>query len=73
MGTKRVTKFTVEKGTNGPKQLNESGILFCLFKPERLKIQPRETKKALLNFNVYIPKDIFTIIFPIRLYKKKKI
>ena len=63
METKRVIKFTAEKGTKRPKQLNESGTLFGLFIPERLKIQPGETKKVLLDFNVYIPKDIFTVIF----------
>ena len=56
METKRFIKLTVEKGTKRPKQLNESGKLFALFIPERIK-------NVLLNFNVYIPKDIFAIIF----------
>ena len=63
METKRVIKFTAEKGAKKPKQLTESGTLFGLFIPEELKIQPGKTKKVLLNFNVYIRKDIFVIIF----------
>ena len=61
METKRVIKFTVEKCTKRPKKFNETGTLFGLFIPETLKIQPNETKKVLLNFNVYILNDIFAI------------
>ena len=50
MQTKRFIKFTVGKGTKRPKQLNKSGTLFGLLIPERLKIQPGETKIFLIKF-----------------------
>ena len=44
--TKSVIKFTIEKVTKRPKQLNKNGTLFGLFIPEILKIQPGKTKKC---------------------------
>ena len=44
METKRVIKFTVEKGVERPKQLNKRSTLFGLFISERLKLQAGETK-----------------------------
>lgn len=35
METKKVIKFTDQKGAKRPKQLNKSGTLFGLFIPER--------------------------------------
>ena len=47
MDTKtRVTKFGVVKERKRPKQINESGSVFALFIPQRVKVLPGETKKS---------------------------
>ena len=70
METKRVIKFTVGKDVERPKQLNKRGTLFGLLISERLKLQAGETKMVLLNFKVYIPKDIFAIIVLLPSFKR---
>ena len=70
METKRVIKFTVEKGTKRPKQLNESTTLFGLFIPKRLKILPIKTKKF-IEFQHYISKDICYYI-PFTIFTKRR-
>ena len=62
METKRVIKVTVEKSTKRPEKLNKSDMVFGLFMPERVKIQPGKVKEILMNSNIYIPENIFGII-----------
>ena len=63
----------LKKGTKRPKQINGSGSLFALFIPERVKIHSDATKKVLMNFNVYLPKDIFAIMVLLPSLQKEKL
>ena len=64
--TKRSIKFAVEKGTKRLKSINAISIVFVLYAPERNKIQLCESKKILINFNVYVSEYILavTVLLP---------
>ena len=59
---KEESNLQLKKEPRDQNQMHASNTLFLLYAPERIKIQPGETKKVLINFNVYVPEDILGII-----------
>ena len=67
MKAKRRIKFTIEKGSRAPKEINKEKTVFVLFTPEKIIIQPGETKFIYTKFAVSAPNDILTtfVVMPI--------
>ena len=62
----RSIKFTIEKGTRAPKEINKEKIIFAVFAPEKLTIYPGQTIFIHTKFSVTYPNDILTtfVIMP---------
>ena len=56
-----IIKFTIEIHTKRPKLLNESITVFVLFRPRRIKIEPRHFVMIPMNFKIDLPDNIVGI------------
>ena len=58
--SKRIIKFVIEKGTKRPKAIDGRNSCFQIYSPEKLKIEPGEIKRIILNYSIHLPQDILT-------------
>ena len=56
----RSIKFTTEKGSRAPKEINKEKTVFAVFAPEKLTIYPGQTIFIHTKFAVTAPNDILT-------------
>ena len=56
----RTIKFTIEKGSRAPKEINKQDTIFTIFAPERVTIYPGQTISIYTKFVVNYPDDILT-------------
>ena len=54
----RTIKFTIEKGSRAPKEINKQNTIFAIFAPERVTIYPGQTIFIYTKFAVNYPEDI---------------
>ena len=48
----RSIKFTIEKGSRAPKEINKQNTVFAIFAPERVTIYPGKTISIYTKFSV---------------------
>ena len=62
----RSTKFTIEKGSRAPKEINKEKTVFAVFAPEKLTIYPGQTISIHTQFTVTSPNNMLTtfVIMP---------
>ena len=62
----RSIKFTIEKGSRAPKEINKEKTVFAVFAPEKLTFYPGQTIFIHTKFAVTAPNDILTtfVIMP---------
>ena len=56
--TKRIIKFTVDKKTKRPMSLCESNIVFALYTPRRIKLEPEHFVNVPMNIKIDLPRNI---------------
>ena len=56
--TKSIIKFTVDKKTKRPKSLCESNIVFALYTPRSIKLEPGQFVKVPMNIKIDLPRNI---------------
>ena len=56
----RTIKFTTEKGSRVPKEINKQNTIFAIFAPERITIYPGQTVFIHTKFSINCPDDILT-------------
>ena len=54
----RTIKFTIEKGSRAPKEINKQNTIVAIFAPERVTIYPGQTIFIYTKFVVNYPDDI---------------
>ena len=66
--TKSIIKFTVDKKTKRPTSLCESNIVFALYTPRRIKLEPGQFVKVPMNIKIDLPRNIIeTHVIPLSL------
>ena len=66
--TKSIIKFTVDKKTKRPKSLCESNIVFALYTPIRIKLEPGHFVNVPMNIKIDLPRNIIeTHVIPLSL------
>ena len=53
--------------------MNDSGIVYVFYMPERVKKRPCESVKVRMNFNVTLTHEIFTAITNLPMFQKQNL
>ena len=67
----RSIKFTIEKGSRAPKEINKEKTAFAVFAPEKLTIYPGQTIFIHTKFAVTAPNDILTTFVIMTILQKE--
>ena len=67
----RSIKFTLEKGSRAPKEINKEKTIFAVFAPEKIAICPGQTIFIHIKFSVTYPDDILTTFLIIPTLQKE--